>query len=198
MPRRGAWRAWQRLPNETVASLKEARALMKCFDLGAGGLWKWPSSGGGDGVTVSCLQCNAHVECGVRVRTVRQSSGCYAFESSGEHSSEVSERQRKNAPLTHKQTAFANASFLGTGATPAEVRVGLTKTKEAELQKIGIDPVTTKDAEGGLAGAPPGAVLLCAWCLRCRDVLPRPCRRITTYSYCLTVVLLCIAIGNVL
>ena len=61
MPRRGAGRAWQRLPNEAVASLKEARALMKCFDLGAGGLWKWPSSGGGDGVTVSVLQCNAHV-----------------------------------------------------------------------------------------------------------------------------------------
>jgi hypothetical protein len=153
MPRRGKGRAWARLPNEAVASLKEARALMKCFDLGAGGLWKWPSSGGGDGVTFSALQCNAHISCGVHVRAVRQSNGCFAFESAGEHSSEVNERMRKNASLTHEQAAFANASFLGTGATPAEVRVGLTKTKEGALKKVGIDPVTTKDAEGGLAGA---------------------------------------------
>ena len=55
--------------------------------------------------------------------------------------------------MTHAQVAFTNASFTGTGATPAEVRVGLTKVKESELQAVGIDPLSKKNAEGGMAGA---------------------------------------------
>ena len=163
MPRRGAGRAWNRLPNAAVASLSEARAMIKLFDLGAGGLWCCPQSGGGDGVTFTVLQCNAHIACGLRVRAVRQSNGCFAFESSGEHSDQVNVRLRKNSSMTHAQTAFANAAFRGTGAKPAEVRVGLTTTKEGELGKVGIDPLSTKDAEGGLAGASSP----CVYCRAC-------------------------------
>ena len=94
MPPRGAARVWAALPLEPVASLSEARAEMKSMDMGAKCLWKYPPSGGGDGVRVAVLQCNAHVACGVHVRTVRQSNGTYSFESAGEHTSEVNEKQR--------------------------------------------------------------------------------------------------------
>ena len=53
--------------------------------------------------------------------------------------------------------------------------MGLTKTKEKELEKKGIDPLSVKDVEGGLAGECPAAVLPCASSLRCRHVLPRVC-----------------------
>ena len=187
MPPRGAARVWAALPLEPVASLSEARAEMKSMDMGAKCLWKYPPSGGGDGVRVAVLQCNAHVACGFRVRTVRLSNGLYCFQSAGEHSAEVNERLRKNSPMTHAQTAFANASFQGTGAKPAEVRVGLTKVKEAELQKEGIDPLSQKDAEGGLAGA-----CLMTSCVRIQCVVSR---HALTYYYVLSTYSVCIPIG---
>ena len=153
MPPRGAGRAWAPLPIEPVASMSQARAEMKSMDQGSKCLWKRPLSGMGDGVRVAVLECNAHVGCGFRLRTVRRSDGTYSFETSGEHGTEVNEKMRQNSPMTHAQVAFTNASFTGTGATPAEVRVGLTKVKEAELQAVGIDPLSKKNAEGGMAGA---------------------------------------------
>ena len=94
---------------------------------------------------------------------------------------------RQNSPMTHAQVAFTNASFTGTGATPAEVRVGLTKVKEAELQKEGIDPLSQKDAEGGLAGA-----CLMTSCVRIQCVVSR---HALTYYYVLSTYSVCIPIG---
>ena len=109
-----------RLPNEPVATMPDAKAMLKLFDLGANALWKWPSSGSGDGITAAVRQCNAHVTCGFHVRCVRQSNGTYAFEKSGEHSSEVNDRLRQNSALTHAQSEFAFGAFMGTGAKSAE------------------------------------------------------------------------------
>ena len=198
MPRRGAGRVWMRLPNEPIATMPDAKAMLKLFDLGSNALWKWPSSGSGDGITAAVRQCNAHVTCGFHVRCVRQSNGTYAFEKSGEHSSEVNDRLRQNSALTHAQSEFAFGAFMGTGAKPAEVRVGLTKTKEKELEKKGIDPLSVKDAEGGLEGECPAAVLLCASSLRCRHVLPRLCLVFPIIQWVFTFVLCCLVIGNVL
>ena len=153
MPPRGAGRAWAPLPIEPVASMSQARAEMKSMDQGSKCLWKRPLSGMGDGVRVAVLECNAHVGCGFRLGTVRRSDGTYSFETSGEHGTKVNEKMRQNSPMTHAQVAFANASFTGTGSTPAEVMVGLTKVKEAELQVVGIDPLSKKNAESGMAGA---------------------------------------------
>ena len=111
---------------------------------------------------------------------------------------EVNDRLRQNSALTHAQSEFAFGAFMGTGAKPAEVRVGLTKTKEKELEKKGIDPLSVKDAEGGLEGECPAAVLLCASSLRCRHVLPRLCLVFPIIQWVFTFVLCCLVIGNVL
>jgi hypothetical protein len=155
MPPRGQGRKWERLPEEPADSLSDARARMRCMDLGASGMWKSPSSGAGDGVTFGVLQCNAHVLCGRLVRTVRLSNGTFCFETTGEHSAEVNEKRRKNSALTMAQEDMASGSFRGMGSKPAEVRVALTLAKETELMKQGIDPLSVKDGKGGLEGACP-------------------------------------------
>jgi hypothetical protein len=155
MPPRGKGRNWEALPEEPAANLSDARARMRCMDLGANGIWKSPSSGAGDGVTFGVLQCNAHVLCGRLVRTVRLSNGTFSFETTGEHSAEVNLKRRQNSALTMAQEDLAAGSFRGTGSKPAEVHVALTLAKETELTKQGIDPLSVKDGKGGLEGACP-------------------------------------------
>ena len=105
------------------------------------------------------MQCNAHVLCGVLVRAVRTSSGMYAFETCGAHSQETNSKRRENSALTLAQEEVAIGAFRGLGSKPAEVRVELTRRAEEQLAKQGVDPLSKKDKEGGLAGAVPSRIL---------------------------------------
>ena len=158
MPPRGAGKDWARLPNPPAESMSAAKATIRCMDLGSAGLWKWAPSPG-NGVTSAVMQCNAHVLCGVLVRAVRTSSGMYAFKTCGAHSQETNSKRRQNSALTLAQEEVAIGAFRGLGSKPAEVRVELTRRAEEQLAKQGVDPLSKKDKEGGLAGAVPSRIL---------------------------------------
>ena len=94
--------------------MSAAKATIRCMDLGSGGLWKWAPTPG-NGVTSAVMQCNAHVLCGVLVRTVRTSGGLFAFEACGTHSVEANLKRRQNAALTLAQEQVVVGAFRGLG-----------------------------------------------------------------------------------
>ena len=132
MPPRGAGRDWARLLNPPAESMSEAKAAIRSMDLGSAGLWKWAPTPG-NGITSAVMQCNAHVHCGVLVRTVRTSSGLFAFETCGVHSEEANLKRRPNSALPLAQEKTVVGAFRGLGSKPAQVRVELTTEREAAV-----------------------------------------------------------------
>ena len=130
-------------------TLADARAHVKDMDLGAGGRWKADRKSPGNGKTTGQYQCNAHVDCGLRVKIMLKGDGFLLFQK-GEHGEEEQEKSRKNAVIPYKQEEALRDAVLGS-TTPGQHFATLTRKELERSGKRGL-PDPPKRPEGGLQG----------------------------------------------
>ena len=130
-------------PHDTI---KEAIKAAKKLE---GGKWKW-SRPSGNCKTNAYHDCNAHVECGRRMKVLKFGEKFYIF-FKGKHSEEPTLKKRKNSLLTWDEDDQL-VKAVDVGVKPAQVRVRMTKEAASELIDKGVDPLSNKDEQGGLTG----------------------------------------------
>ena len=130
-------------PQDTI---KEAIKAAKKLE---GGKWKW-SKPSGNCKTNAYHDCNAHVECGRRMKVLKFGEKFYIF-FKGKHSEEPTLKKRKNSLLTWDEDEQL-VKAVDVGVKPAQLRVSLTKKAASELTDKGVDPLSNKDEQGGLTG----------------------------------------------
>ena len=131
-----------------IDTLKAAKQLVSLVDEGAGGKWKSDRHAPGDGVTRAGFICNNHVSCPVKL-LIRRNDGMYCFVVKGEHSAELTGKQRSNSAMSWDDAAFTRAA-MKTGAKPAEIVSALTDEALESAKKKGVSH--PKRPEGGLEG----------------------------------------------
>ena len=136
-----------------LLSMKDGVAIIKAFDQGASGKWKWAKSPG-DGRTRAFFACNNHTTCaasaGKLMRCVQQ-GGIFVLQEKGDHGFDLSPFKRKNSVLTwdeEKSMTFA----MSTGGKPGALHTVFTTDAAQVLEDAGEDPLLHKRPEGGLAG----------------------------------------------
>ena len=136
-----------------LLSMKDGVAIIKAFDQGANGKWKWAKAPG-DGRTRAFFACNNHTTCaasaGKLMRCVQQ-GGIFVLQEKGDHGSDLSPFKRANSVLTwdeEKSMKFA----LSTGGKPGALHTVFTTDAAQVLEDAGEDPLLHKRPEGGLAG----------------------------------------------
>ena len=136
-----------------LLSIKDGVAIIKAFDQGASGKWKWAKSPG-DGRTRAFFACNNHTTCaasaGKLMRCVQQ-GGIFVLQEKGDHGFDLSPFKRKNSVLTwdeEKSMTFA----MSTGGKPGALHTVFTTDAAQVLEEAGEDPLLHKRPEGGLAG----------------------------------------------
>ena len=92
--------------------------------------------------------CNNHVSCPVKL-LIRRNDGMYCFLVKGEHSAELTGKQRSNSAMSWDDAAFTRAA-MKTGAKPAEIVSALTDEALESAKKKGVSH--PKRPEGGLEG----------------------------------------------
>ena len=131
-----------------IDTLKAAKQHVKLVDEGAGGRWKVDRHAPGDGVTRAGFVCNNHESCPVKL-LIRRNDGMYCFLVKGEHSAELTGKQRSNSSMTWDDAAFTRTA-MKTGAKPAEIVSALTDEALDSAKKKGVSH--PKRPEGGLEG----------------------------------------------
>ena len=136
-----------------LLSMKEGVAIIKAFDQGADGKWKWAKQPG-NARTRSVFTCNNHATCaanaGKLMRCVQQ-GGVFILQEKGDHGSLLSPFKRSNSVLTwdeEKSMKFA----MSTGGKPGALHTVFTTDAAQVLEDAGEDPLLHKRPEGGLAG----------------------------------------------
>ena len=139
--------AWVSKEVTTATSMKEAVVRAKKIEPGK---WKNNLAAPGDGKLSRVFRCNAHVDCGMLLRIVRQ-EGVYTLQMKGAHTTQPKLKARVNSALTYDEAERAMRHIDG-GGKPGGIYSQMATAKWKELEDEGKDPLQHKKEEGGLEG----------------------------------------------